>query len=265
MLHVHVSCCWVAVVGLVQQLLCIWWREHLDLWRYVFFEVKFGFSVFSMIFSYWKDTKIYHTLPGSLGIYTSIELAELVSSGPGDLGRPQGWSRQSSCEGGESWGFGKVASNVSVSRPGFLSFRMIFWAKNETIFGRKRVFCFFGRLETDLNPSSETYMKPWWSLDFWELSGGFWRTPRARSLVSPGARGIFQTSTLRWWFSRQDIGTFGGNFGNFAEMGHFFTNHFFTRFLKAFQNCMELWTLRLCVFMYLILPAKFRARWTGRN
>ena len=57
----------------------------------VLFEVKFGFSVFSMIFSYWKDTKNYHTLPGSLGIYTSMELAELVSSsGPGDLGRPQG-------------------------------------------------------------------------------------------------------------------------------------------------------------------------------
>lgn len=85
------------------------------------FFLRFVVSVFSMIFSYWKDTKIYHTLAGSLGIYTSIELAELVSSsGPGDLGRPQGWSRQSSCEGGESWGFGKVASNVSVSRPGFL-------------------------------------------------------------------------------------------------------------------------------------------------
>ena len=33
-----------------------------------------------MIFSYWKDTKIYHTLAGFLGIYTSIKLAELVSS-----------------------------------------------------------------------------------------------------------------------------------------------------------------------------------------
>lgn len=139
-------------------------------------------------------------------------------------------------------------------------------------FSKKKTKRFWeGSLETDLNPSSETYMKPWWSLDFWELSGGSWWTPRARSLVSPGARGIFQTSTLRWWFSRQHIGTFGGNFGNFAQTGHFFTNHFFTRFLKAFQNCMELWTLRLCFscisfFLPSFAPgglAETRSGWSG--
>lgn len=258
MLHLHVSCCWVAVVGLAQQLRCIWWREHLDLWRYGFFEVKFGFSVLSMIFSYWKDTKNYHALPGSLGIYTSIELAELVSSHLRDqvilAGRKadQGKAavKEVKAEASEKLHQmclfqGQVSCNfVWFSKPKtMVALRQIWIHLQKSVWSHGEVLI-FGSFPEVLGEHQGH------EVSFRQVREGFFK----RHLYGDD----FQDSTLvPLVVTLVTLVT--------LHTRDIFLPTIFYKILESIPKLYGIVNFEAVFFMYLILPAKFRARWTGRN